>query len=157
MAISGTFTSGDEVTFKDCKVEVDLTPSSSSFAGIDSWATEVAVSGGDTPITQVYPFTSDVIVLPGNRTPYTVTVTVLYTEGSTDPFKNINDHYNNGPGDAFDVQWSPLGSGEGGYLFTTSGGKLTNVTLPQGSGDAATPTTFQFTVQCSSITQGTES
>ncbi len=153
MAISGTYSDGDAINFNDCEVEVDLTPSSSSFANIDSWAASIEVDPKTVQTTESYTFThTGPIVFTGNPDPRNVTVTCVYTEGATDPFKNINDHT---IGADFDVRFAPKGGATGDYQFTTSGGKLISVGSPQGAADGSTATTFTFVVRCSSISQGT--
>jgi hypothetical protein len=151
MAISGTYSANDAVSFKDCLVEVDLTPGSSSYADIDSWATEVSVSGEDVPTTEVYPFEGSAIVFAGNKSPVEVQVTAVYTEGSTDPFKNIRDYFEANDGPDFDVRFAPAGSSDGNYMFTTSGGKLIACPPPQGAGDAASAQVFTFVVRADSL------
>ena len=154
MAISGTYADGDAISFNDCIVEVDLTPSSSSWANIDSWATNITVSGGDTPSTDSYTFThTGAITFVGNRAPYDVTIECVYTEGTTDPFTAINAAYNTSPGVLFDVRWVPAGTATTNQRYATSGGRLMHVSQPQGAADGSNAIIFDFMVKCSSITQ----
>ena len=153
MPISGTYTAGDAISFKDCLVEVDPLDSA-VWADIDSWATEVTVSGEDVPTTQVYPFEGSAIVFAGNRSPVTVSVTCVYTEGSTDPFQIIRDRFEAVDGAPFEVRFTPAGSASGNFRFTTAGGKLTACPPPQGAGDASSVTTFTFVVTADSLTRG---
>lgn len=153
MPISGTYTSGDAISFKDCLVEVDPLDTG-VWADIDSWATEVAVSGEDVPTTQTYPFEGTAIVFAGNRSPVTVSVTAVYTEGSTDPFQIIRDRFEAVDGAPFEVRFTPAGSASGNFRFTTAGGKLTACPPPVGSGDASSATVFTFVVVADSLTRG---
>jgi hypothetical protein len=154
MAISGTYAAGDAISFKDCLVEVDITDVG-TWADIDSWATEVAVSGEDVPTTEVYPFEGASIVFAGVKSPVEVQVTAVYTEGSTDPFQNIRDRFEAVDGPAFEVRFTPAGSASGNFRFTTAGGKLTACPPPQGSGDASSATVFTFVVRADSLTRDT--
>jgi hypothetical protein len=150
MAISGTYDTNDAVSFKDCMVEVDLT-AGGSFVPIDSWATEVSVSGEDVPTAEAYPFAGSPIVFAGNKSPVEVTITVIYTEGSLDPFKNIRDRFEAADGPIIEVRFVPAGSASGNYRFTTSGGKLIACPPPQGAGDAASAQVFTFVVRADSL------
>ena len=150
MAISGTYAANDAVSFKDCMVEVDLT-AGGTFVPIDSWSTEVTVSGEDVPTTEVYPFAGSSIVFAGNKSPVEVQVTSVYTEGSTDPFQNIRDRFEAADGPIIDVRFVPAGSASGNFRFTTSGGKLTACPPPQGAGDASSATVFTFVVRADSL------
>lgn len=154
MAISGTYTAGDAISFKDCFVEVDINDNG-TWADIDSWATEVQVSGEDVPTTETYPFEGSAIVFTGVKSPAEVQVTAVYTEGTDDPFHNIRDRFENNDGPAFEVRFAPAGSGSGNKIFTTAGGKLIACPLPQGAGDASSATVFTFVVRADSISQGT--
>lgn len=155
MAISGSYTTNDAISFNNCAVAVDQTPASSAFAEISSWATSVSVSGGDVPTSQQYPFSGDVIVLVGNQQPFRITVEVVYTEGTNDPFTEIWDDFQANPGLDYDVRWVPQGSASGYHQFTSGGGKLINVTAPQGTGEGAGATMFSFEIEASSITRAT--
>ena len=150
MAITGTYTADDAISFKDAMVEVDLT-SGGTFVPIDSWATEVSVSGEDVPTTQVYPFAGSSIVFAGSKTPVVVTITAVYTEGSDDPFKNIRDRFEASSGPVMNVRFVPAGSASTNYRYTTSGGKLTACPPPQGAGDASSAQTFAFVVTADSL------
>jgi len=155
MAISGTFSAGDQVSGEAFDCAVDQTPSSSSFVQIESWATDIQVAGGDTPVSNFNTF--DVpIVYTGEQNPYTVTVTCVYSEAAaTDVFPEIYDDYVAAPGLAYDFRWTPKGNTTGNFRFTTSGGKLVNVMHPSWTATGATPSTFQFVIACSAITRDT--
>lgn len=153
MAITGTYSDGDAINFNDCEVEVDLTPSSSAYANIDSWTSEIAVTDEEVDTTETYTFThTGAIIFTGNVKPQDVTCTVVYTEDTTDPYQNIKGHT---MGAAMDARWSPKGGSTGNLQFTTSGGKLVRRGYPQGAADGSTATTFPFTVRASSIAMGT--
>lgn len=155
MAISGTYTAGDAISFKDCFVEVDTDGDGSGWADIDSWATEIQVSGEDVPTTEVYPFEGSAIVFAGVPSPAVVQCTIVYTEGTGDPFHNIRTRFESEPGGDFDIRFAPAGSDSGNKIFTTSGGKITACPLPQGAGDASSATVLTFTVTADSISMGT--
>ena len=147
MAISGTYSAGDAISFGDCLVEVELTGADSAWADIDSWATEVSVNPGTVPFQDTYPFEGSAITFAGSRGSDEVTVTVVYTEGSSDPFQNIFDRFASSSGPTFGVRWVPKGSASGNFRFEITAGKLIACSLPQGGGDSASATTFTFAVQ----------
>lgn len=150
MAISGTYAANDAIEFKDAMVEVDLT-AGGTFIPIDSWATDVAVSGEDVPSTETYPFAGSAIVFTGTKSPVEVDITCVYTEGSTDPFQNIRDRFEAASGPVINVRFCPAGSASGNFRFTTSGGKLMSCPPPVGSGDANSATLFTFKVRADSL------
>lgn len=153
MAISGTYADGDAIQMNNCEVEVDLTPASSSYANIDSWATEIAVTDEQVNTTEAYTFThTGPIVFAGNPQPVNVTVTCVYTEDTTDPYQNIKGH---SIGTAMDIRWSPAGGASGDLQFTTSGGLLIRRGFPQGNAEGGSAVVFPFEVRCSSVGMGT--
>ena len=150
MAISGTFTAGDAISYADAMVEVDLT-AGGTFVPVDSWSTEVTVSGEDVPTTEVHPYAGSAIVFVGTKSSVEVSVTAVYTEGSTDPFQNIRDRFEAASGPAMNVRFVPAGSASGNFRFTTSGGKLTACPPATGAGDASSATVFTFVVRANSL------
>lgn len=151
MAITGTRAVGDEVSFKDMKVEIDQTPASSSFVAVETWASNVTVSGGDANVGELLTYGGDPIILTGEQNPYTVEIEMVYTEVDTAPFKEIYDDFSADPGLRQDARWSPKGGSTGDYQFTTSGGRLINCTLPQRPAADGQPAVFTITIRCSSI------
>ena len=156
MAITGSFSAGDEVTYNDVSIDIDQTPASSSFIAVESWMTNITVSGGDTPTSTFNTYTTP-LVFTGEINPWTVVVEGIYTETTTDPFIEIYDDYVASPGLLYDVRWSPSGGASGAIQYTTSGGKLTAVTIPTQSANDSGAVMFSFTIQCSTITRGTAS
>jgi hypothetical protein len=152
-AISGAYADGDAINFANCEVEVDLTPASSSYANIDSWATEVACDPRVVNTTEINTFTHpSAIVFTGKPQPMNVTITILFTEGSTDPFVNL---FNTTQGAAMDARWGPAGAGSGGRAFTTTGGKFTSLGMPQGTATDASATVVPFIVRAGGVSMGT--
>lgn len=151
MAITGAMVAADAVSFDDPDILWDQTPSSSSFIAIESWATSINVTGGDVPITNFSTFTVPMVFI-GKQNPYTVVIEMAYTEAAvTNPFKEIFDAFAANPGLLQDVKWHPEGAAVGNYIFTTSAGRLVDVTLPQGTSSGADPTLFTCTLQVPSI------
>jgi len=152
--ISGSYTAGDAITFADAMVEVDVNDEA-DWAVINTWATEISVTGEDIPYTETYPFEGSAIVFTGTKSSVEVTVTCVYTEGTADPYHNIRTRFESGNGVAFEVRWVPADSASGNKRFTTAGGKLMACTLPQGSGSADTANQFTFVVRADSVSMGT--
>jgi hypothetical protein len=150
MAISGTYAAGDAISFKDCLVEVDLTDNG-TWARIDSCATEIQVSGEDVPTTETYPFAGSAIVFAGSKSPVEVRCTIVYTEGSTDPFDNIRDRFEANDAPAMEIRFAPAGSAAGNKRFSTAGGKLIAAPPPTGSGDASSATVCTFVIRADSL------
>lgn len=154
MAISGTYSAGDAVSYKDCFVEVDI-QDDGTWADIDSWATEIQVSGEEVPTTETYPFEGSAIVFAGSKSPVRVDCTIVFTQGSTDPYKNIRDRFEAVDGAPFEIRFAPAGSAANNLMFTTSGGKLVAAPPPTGTGAADSATVVTFSVQADSLAVST--
>lgn len=132
MAISGTFSIGDEISGAAWAVFVDQTPDSSSFIAIESWSADVRVSGGDVPTTDFKTYTK-AMVFTGEQNPWEIEIDFVYTEGANDPAFEIWDDFEANPGLDYDVRWIPSGNTSGNSQWTTSGGKLIACTPPRKS------------------------
>lgn len=154
MPISGTFDAGEEKTFNDVKIELDQIGTGITFVNITTWATNVTVSGGDTPTTDFKTYTTPV-VFTGERNPWQVDVECVYTEGTTDPFIEIYDDYVAAPGLAQNLRWSPSGGASGQVNYTTTGGKLVAVSIPTQSANDSGAVVFSFSIRCAGITRST--
>jgi len=151
MAITGAMVAADGISFTDPDIEIDQTPAASSFINVESWATDLTVSGGDVPITDFSTFVVPLVFI-GKQNPYTLVLQMAYTEAAvTNPFKDIFDDYIADPGKLYDLQWHPEGAATGNYIFTTTGGRLIDCSLPQGSSSGSDPTLFTITIQASSV------
>lgn len=155
MAISGTMAEADIVKFNNAVIEVDLTPASSAFVQIESWATMVEIDPGrvDTTEEKTLDGVSHVIV-SGIINASLVRVTCFYTEGDTDPFTNIYDHFQTNKGGAFDVRWSASDSANENQ-FATSSGKLVYCTPPGYDANGNQAQKFVFEVQTKNVTRTT--
>lgn len=149
--ITGTYTAGDAISYKDCWVQVDL-EDDGTWKDIDSWATEIQVSGEDVPTTETYPFEGSAIVFAGVKSPVEIQCTVVYTQGTSDPFYQIRKRFENNDGAAMEIRFAPAGSASGSLLFTTAGGKLTAAPPPTGSGDASSATVSTFVIRADNLT-----
>lgn len=155
MAISGSYAAGDEVVWAEANLDIDM-GATGSFAEIESWATSVAQSGGEVPTANQPVLNGVRIISTGTPAPIVLTVTVVYTEGSTDPFNNIYTAYRAASDDRkCDIRWSKKAATTGDNRFTTSGGKLTHCTLPVPDANGAGTSTFQFTVEASHVALAT--
>lgn len=130
MPISGAMTATDPVKFNRATVGIDI-GASGTFVASQTWITDVAVSGGESSTQTDYTLGGIGFTSTNNPGEYTITLTIVYTEGDTDPFHNL---YTEHTGEANDrdcnVRWSKQGSTTGDPQYTTTGGKLVNVTPP---------------------------
>lgn len=151
--ITGTFTAGDEVSFGDCAVWLDLN-AENDYNLIDSWATEVTMSGEDIPTTQTYPFAGTAVGFTGVKGPATVNCTIIYTEATQDAYYQLRARFEGSDGPVCNIRWSPKGTAANNRNFTTVGGKLIACPPPTGAGDANTPNQVTFSIYANSVAMG---
>jgi len=138
------------ISLKDCKVEVST--NGSTWTDISGFATSVEVGGGDRQTAEAYTFDGDTaIVASGKREPVEVTVKVVYTEGTSEPFETVCAAYE--AGSDFYVRWSPKGGQAGEFLFTSGKGIIKSLTYPQGEAGSGDPVLVEFTLVTPSITK----
>lgn len=150
MAITGTYADGDEKTFEDAVIEIDESPASSSWAASESWIGDLQVSGGNVP-TSDYKTVTNRIVTPGEQDAYEITIEGIYTEETDGLWYNLWTAFKAAPGVRKDVRWSDSGTA-GDLRFSSSGGKLINVTPPLVSPNNPGVRTFQAVVRAGNIT-----
>lgn len=155
MAISGTLTATDTMTMSRADVAVDI-GAAASFADIETWATSITVTGGEVPTSQETSLGGTKIIAYGEAAPYTITVTCFYTEGANDPFSNIWAVQEAGTDSReMEVKWAQAGATTGDMTFTTSGGRLTNCTLPTFTNTESQRVKFSFTVVAPTVADAT--
>ncbi|MBN1815331.1 MAG: hypothetical protein JXA14_26100 [Anaerolineae bacterium] len=112
-------------------------PSAAARKSGETWTAD-----GDTPI-----------VTFGKQEPRELDVTIVYTEGSTDPFKVLRDHFEKACGSPIQVRYSPGGGDTDDMQFTTSAtyGAIIEFNDPGGEVDTGDPLVISFKVKTSDI------
>lgn len=146
----------DQNTFVDAHIE--FSDDGSAWDDISGFSSEIALSGGDRNSGEVYTAEGDTpIIGAGKRTPIDVEVTVVYTEGTADPFETVRALYEtDGGGDAY-LQWVPRGDTVGNFMFTTGKGIITSFMYPNGPVEPGDPQTVKFTLKVPAIAKSTYS
>lgn len=145
------------MSFKDCKVEY-TTDGSTTWTDASGFASVVTVVGGERASADAYTFDGDVAIIgKGKRAPLTVTATVIYTEGSTDPFSVLLPYYQ--AGSSVGLRWTPRGlsSATGEWVYTTlyAGSIFKSLSYPAGAANSADPVTVELSVLTPSISTST--
>jgi hypothetical protein len=146
------------MSFKDCEVKY-TTDGGTTWTDASGFASVVTVSGGERNSAEAYTFDGDVAIIgKGKRAPLNVTATVIYTEGSTDPFSVLLPYYQ--AGSSVGLRWTPRGlssaSGEWVYTSTYTGSVFKSLSYPAGEANSANPLTVQVTVLTPSIATSTQ-
>jgi len=151
-AISGT----------GAKVEYSLNASGTTGTWVDfsGYAASVEISGGEQTTGSVMTLDGDAAILRNsNKTaPFTVTVSVVYTETDSQPWDAIWDQFK-GSDKRLALRWSPAGGGGGAVQYaTTDTAKLnpvlspiTSCTPPGVTADSGDPMMFELVVECADI------
>lgn len=88
------------------------------------------------------------IITSGKLDEGEVKLSILYTENASEAWKVLYDAYL--AGSLVYFRWTPKGAG---YVFTTAGGYLKNVTAPAGESASGDPIMCEATLVCSGKTQ----
>lgn len=141
-----------QMSFVDA--EIEYSDDGAAWTDISGFANQLTVSGGDRNSGEVYTALGDEPLLAaGKRTPLEITVMVVYTEATADPFETVRaDYETNGGQDAY-IRWSPGGGDSGDSQFTSGKGIITSFGYPQGPVEPGDPLTVEFTVKVPDITK----
>lgn len=154
MTISGAFSKDNVIRFNNVEVEISL-DGGSTWADITSWATNLEFIRGRVDWDETKTLDGLAHVTTGESLgPGTARVTSLYTEGTTDPFKNINDAFTADPGLAAEIRWAPGGGTSGDYQYTTDGGYMVACDLPGGDSENNRAGRFSLELVCDDAAQG---
>ena len=145
--------STDAISAVDYKIEIST--DGTSFTDISGYANEVSISGGERENSEVYVLGDDsAAILIGHRSPVEITISVLYTEGDSDPMKTLWDAYCNKT--TYYVRIAPKGGESGEFLFTSNEGFFTAVNAPPGADpSSADPLLVEATFRCGKLDRST--
>ena len=146
MAVSGTMTAGDMVTFNNAEVDLDI-GDSGTFVGVETWTTDVRVTRGTRPSATQKSHGNISETVVGSREADQVEIDFFYTEGSTDPFYNLVTVFEGSGSQLCDVQWNKNSATTGDLRFTTAAAKIVGLTFPPMSAGDAEISTFTLTVE----------
>jgi hypothetical protein len=101
---------------------------------------------------EAYTFTgAHAIITIGKQEPVEVTVNILYTEISTEPFLIVRKMFEEG--DATQIKWLPAGSATGADQYETKTvGYITSMDYPPVDASSAGPVMVSFTLRAPGIT-----
>jgi len=142
------------MSWNDSQVEYSL--NGSTWTDISGWENTLAVAGGDRAIGEFFTSDGDTpIITAGKRSALRVTVSVLYTEGTGDPFEAVRTEFQTAGGDPFYIRWSPGGGDSGDSRFATGAGEIESLAWPQGDAASGDALAIEFVVAVAEITKST--
>ena len=140
----------DAITFEDCLVEIS--DNGSVWTDISGFASSVTVAGAERQAGSMHVFGDEyAVVRRGKIEPIDVTVRILYTETTSDPYDRVKAAYVGGT-DMY-IRWSPLGATSGDKQYTTSAGIVIAPPYPAGEAGGGEPVPFSMTLKCSSLAE----
>jgi len=142
----------DGMSFKNCKLEIST--DGTNWTDISGFSNSIDIGGGGRQTGEAYTFDGDkAIIAIGKREPVEVTVSIVYTEGVTDPFETVYTAYESGS--TLYVRWSPAGGTSGDFQYTTDPGVVASCGYPKGEAGSGDPVLVEFTVKTASVTKST--
>lgn len=140
-----------QMSMSNAKIEIKI--AAGSWTDIGGEATKIEVEGGERQSGEAYTATGDTPVLTkGKLEKYTITGSVVYTEGVSTPWKLLRDAHL--AGSLVQVRWAPKGGASGDYQFSTdtAGNVLKNCNLPSGEFGSGDPVLCEFVLETAKIT-----
>lgn len=148
------------------KVEYSLNASGTTGTWVDfsGYAAGVEVSGGEQITGAQMTLDGDAGIVRGaNKTePFTVTVSVVYTETDSQPFDALWDRFK-GAAKTVALRWSPAGGAGGTIQYAATDTAKTapvlcpivSCTPPSSAADSGDPLMFELVVECADILKTT--
>lgn len=148
------------------KVEysLDAAGTTGTWVNFSGYAAGVEVSGGEQVTGSQMTLDGDAAIVRGaNKTePFTVTVSVVYTETDAQPFDALWDRFK-GAAKTLALRWSPAGGAGGAIQYATTDTAKTapvlcpivSCTPPSSAADSADPLMFELVVECADILKAT--
>lgn len=149
------------------KIEYSLNASGTTGTWVDisGYAASVEVSGGEQITGSQMTLDGDAGIVRGaNKTePFTVTVSVVYTETDSQPFDALWDRFKTTSTKTVALRWSPSGGAGGSVQYATTDTAKTapvlcpivSCTPPTSEADSGDPLMFELVVECADILKTT--
>ena len=149
------------------KVEYSLDASGTvgTWVNMSGYAASVEVSGGEQVTGSQMTLDGDAAIVRGaNKTePFTITVSVVYTEADSQPFDALWDRFKTASTKTVALRWSPSGGAGGAIQFATTDTAKTapvlcpivSCTPPSSAADSGDPLMFELVVECADILKTT--
>lgn len=144
--------------------KVEISTDAAAFTDVSGYAASVSVTGGEQITGSQQTHSGDAaIVLGANKTaPFTVTVSVVYTDTDAQPFDVVWDRFK-GTAKTLCVRWCPAGGTAGDEQYVTSNAAksaavlcpIVSCTPPNTDASSGDPVMVQFSVLCSDILKAT--
>lgn len=126
----------------------------STWTNISGFANKVEQPEGSRISGEEYTADGDTaIVMAGKREPMEVKVMIVYTEGSSEPFRTVEADFR--AGTRAQVRWSPAGGASTQRQYTTSRGPITKLTSPGHDAKGGGPEMCGFTIRTADVTPST--
>ncbi len=151
MAISGSYSAGDEITLNDASVQIRI-GTGGSFVESNTWISTVSFEAQTRDTSTLRLLGASNVVGVSALGSGRATVTCVYTEGATDLFQNIYDeHTSPSNSSQVDILTEKNGATTGDDVFTSSGGKLVSCTPPSPSAEDSNAVTIEFVIEYASL------
>jgi len=136
----------------DQKVEVST--NGSSWTDISGAASIVTIEPQERGVGSAFTFDGDGALLTyGKKQPVSITVTLVYSEGTGDAFEFVRAVHETVDGGAFYLRISPQGGAAGEAQYSTGSCKLASFQYPSGDASSADPIMTTFSCIASAITR----
>lgn len=138
------------ISFKDVKTETS--PDNSNWTDISGFASSVTIDGGERVTGTKATFDGDTLILrSAKRTTLTVTMSIAYTEGASDPTEAIRAIYE--AGSDYYLRWSPKGGDSTEFLYTTAAGIIKLPLYPGGEAESGDPVMVDIVLETPLVTK----
>ncbi len=134
--------------------KIEISGNGTTWTDISGWASKIEPDEGQRSAGEVWTYNGDkAIIRSGKKQSMSIKVSIVYSEGSTDPFKTVLGYFDATGGSNAYVRWSPKGGATGNYQYTSDSGVVTNCVYPSGEPQDGNPVVVGFTLRTPGVTQ----
>lgn len=134
--------------------KVEISSNGTTWTDISGFSSNIEPDPGKRQSGEVWTYSGDKARIEGGKKePLNVKVSLVYTEGSTDPYNVVLGYFDATGGTKAQVRWSPKGGTTGNYQFTADSGVITEQAYPSGEPQDGKPIVCAFTLRTPGITK----
>lgn len=134
--------------------KVESSVDGTNWTDITGFSNNISWDGGERQTENTPTFGTDThIITKGTRTPTTVTLKSVYTEGASDPTIVADAAYR--AGTAYYLRWSPKGATSGTRLYTSTAGVVKKSTAASGESGSPATVMVEIVIECADVVPST--
>jgi hypothetical protein len=133
---------------------LEISTNGSSWTDVAGFGVKVEPSEQTRQTGEVYTLDGDTaIITSGKLEPIELEITVVYTEGASEPFEVVRGQFQTAGGGALYARYSPKGGQSTEFMFTTPAGVVSKFNWPKPDAGTPDPQVIMFAIKVPYVTK----